>query len=95
MQLPAKLSPGGHMVLLAAPTQAHPRPAQPAQRGAQPQRPAREARAWLQMGHWYYFHMACMKSMPDLLARKGAKMQQLLEYHDQRQLLELAHVARI
>lgn len=29
---------------------------------------------------WYYFHMACMKSMPNLLEHKGGKMQQLLEY---------------
>ena len=38
----------------------------------------------LQMKQWHYFHMACMKSMPDLLARKGAKMQQLMAFYSQR-----------
>ena len=38
----------------------------------------------MQMRQWVYFHMACMKSMPDLLARKGVKMQQLLDFYAQR-----------
>ena len=33
-----------------------------------------------QQQRWYYFHMACMKSMPHLLEHKGNKMQQLLAY---------------
>ena len=42
----------------------------------------------MQMRQWHYFHMACMKSMPDLLARKGVKMQQLMDFYAQRQAHE-------
>ena len=42
----------------------------------------------VQMRQWHYFHMACMKSMPDLLARKGGKMQQLMDFYAQRRIHE-------
>ena len=58
------------------------------------QRQCRQVCVLLQMGTWTYFHFACQKSQPNLLARKGSKMQQLLEFYAQRQLLERAKVAR-
>ncbi|KAK9804579.1 hypothetical protein WJX73_002017 [Symbiochloris irregularis] len=37
-----------------------------------------------QQRQWYFFHMACMKRMDNILVRKGEKMAQLFEYANTR-----------